>query len=320
VSTLHCASAPWLTVIMPSYCGERWIDASLRSLESEPAEGVELLLIDSSPTRATTDIARKYSGRLQIKVFERPDLSSWQTKTNFGVEASQSTHVCWLGVDDLWLPGRAAAARAWIESAPEAPLHLAPTAIIDKDGRRLGVWRCPLPAEIDLRWPFVTERLLVQNFIGAPAPVFRRDAWLACGGLDEALWYTADWDIWLKLAAHGPVRYHDNITTAFRIHGGSLTATGSRNVADFAQQMRTVVDRHLNGFSGYSRSIERAARASITVNTALASASAGDLSGLPGAASAFFRLGPFGMRRYLRDSRILERVAPRLRAKLGGVF
>jgi glycosyltransferase involved in cell wall biosynthesis len=320
VSTLNCDSAPWLTVIMPSFCGEMWIHAALRSLETEPTEGVEILLIDSSPTRSTTDIARKFSDRLRIRIFERPDLSSWQAKTNFGVEASRSTHVCWLGVDDLWLRGRAEAAREWIESAPEVPLHLAPSAVIDKDGRRLGVWRCPLPAEGDLRWPFVTERLLVQNFIGAPAPVFRRDAWLACGGVDEALWYTADWDVWLKLSASGHVRYHENITTAFRIHRGSLTTTGSRNVANIGQQMQTVLDRHLRNFSGYSKSFERAARASIIVNTALASASAGDLSGLPAAASAFFRLGPFGMRRYLRDSRIMERVTPRLRAKLGGVF
>jgi len=241
-------------------------------------------------------------------------------KTNFGVEVSQSTHICWLGVDDLWLPGRAAAARRWIESAPKAPLHLAPSAIIDRDGRRLGTWRCPLPAETELQWPFVTERLLVQNFIGAPAPVFRKDAWLACGGLDEALWYTADWDVWLKLTATGPVHYHDELTTAFRIHSGSLTATGSRNVADFEQQMRVVLDRHLNQFSGHSKDLERAARASIAVNAALASASAGDLRGLPRAASGILRLGPAGARRYLRDSRIIERVTPRLRAKLTGIF
>jgi glycosyltransferase involved in cell wall biosynthesis len=305
---------------MPSFCGEQWIDASLRSLEAELAEGVEILLIDSSPTPDTTNIARTYSDRLRLRVFERPDLSSWQTKTNFGVEASQSTHICWLGVDDLWLPGRAAAARRWIESAPKAPLHLAPSAIIDRDGRSLGVWRCPLPAGGELRWPFVTERLLVQNFIGAPAPVFRKDAWLACGGLDEGLWYTADWDVWLKLTATGPVHYHDDLTTALRIHSGSLTATGSRNVADFEQQMQIVLDRHLHQLSGHSKDVERAARASITVNRALASASAGDLSGLPRAASAIFRLGLAGMRLYLRDSRIIERVTPRLRAKLGGTF
>src|ERR1035438_6119918 len=79
-----------------------------------------------------------------------------------------------------------AGGRRWLVSWPRA---------IDQDGRKLGVWRCPLPANIELSSNLVMDRLLVQNFIAAPAPVFRRDTWLSCGGLDEKLWYTADWDI-----------------------------------------------------------------------------------------------------------------------------
>jgi glycosyltransferase involved in cell wall biosynthesis len=314
------AHAPWLTVIIPSYCGEQWIGAALSSLASEAAEGIEVLLIDSSPTPATRDIAQCYSDRLRLRVFERCDLLSWQTKTNFGVELAESSHICWLGVDDLWLPGRAAAAQSWIDTDPDAPLHLAPSAIIDKDGRKLGVWRCPLPADGELPSALVTERLLVQNFIAAPAPVFRRDAWLGCGGLDENLWYTADWDIWLKLVACRSVYYHDRVTVGFRIHDRSLTATGSRDAALFARQMEIVLNRHLSKPGGVSEGVERAARASITVNTALALASAGDLSGLFRAASEIMRLGPAGIRRYFRDSRIVDRMAPRVRAKLTGTF
>jgi glycosyltransferase involved in cell wall biosynthesis len=320
MSAPRTASTPWLTVIMPSYCGEQWIDTSLSSLAAEAADGVEVLVIDSSPTSATRDTARDYSDRLRLRVFERRDLPSWQTKTNFGVEIAESSHICWLGVDDLWLPGRAAAVRTWIEASPEASLHLAPTAIIDKGGRKLGVWRCPLPANGELRSALLTERLLVQNFVAAPAPVFRRDVWLRCGGLDENLWYTADWDIWLKLAACGSVYYHDCVTVGFRIHDGSLTVTGSRDTAAFAHQMQIVLDRHLAKVGAGSKGIERAARASITVNTALASASAGNLRGLLRAALEVVRLGPAGIHRYLRDSRIVERVAPRVRAKLTGVF
>ena len=316
----RAASAPWLTVLIPSYCGEQWIDASLSSLASEAAEGVEILVIDSSLTSTTRDIAQGYSDRLRLRVFERCDLLSWQAKTNFGVEIAESSHICWLGVDDLWLPGRAAAVRTWIEAAPNASLHLAPSAIIDKGGRKLGVWRCPLPTNGELRSALVTERLLVQNFVAAPAPVFRRDAWLGCGGLDENLWYTADWDIWLKLAAGGSVYYHDRVTVGFRIHDGSLTATGSRDSAVFARQMQIVLDRHITKLGGRSKVIERVARASITVNTALASASVGELNSLLRAASAVVRLGPAGIHRYLRDSRIVDRVAPRVRAKLMGTF
>lgn len=314
------APAPWLTVIIPSYCGERWIDASMNSIAAEAAQDVEVLLIDGSPTAATRDIAQRYADRVRLRVFERCDLTSWHSKTNFGVETAESSHICWLGVDDLWLAGRAAAVRSWIDAAPEAPLHLAPSAIIDQGGRRLGVWRCPLAANRELPPALVMERLLIQNFVAAPAPVFRRDAWLDCGGLDGNLWYTADWDMWLKLAARGPVYYHDEVTIGFRIHGGSLTVTGSRDAQDFAQQMRTVLNRHLGKIGGRAQDIEPAARASIAVNAALASASAGDLSALLRAAAQVLRLGPAGIRRYVRDSRIVDRVAPRMRAKLAGAF
>ena len=305
---------------MPSWCGERWINASLQSLEAEADPGIEILLIDSSPTPATTDIARKFSERLRLRIFERPDLQSWQKKTNFGVATANSTHICWLGVDDLWLKGRAAATRDWIEFAPRAPMHLAPSAVIDKNGRHLGTWRCPLPAGVELRWPFVTERLLVQNFVSAPAPVFRKDAWMMCGGLDESLWYTADWDVWLKLAAFGPVYYHDVLSTAFRIHGDSLTATGSRDLADFEKQMRIVLDRHLERFPSSAAAFERTARASISVNTLLAAAAGGDLRSLGRAAITILKLGPADTARYFRDSRIVERMGPRLKAKLAGTF
>jgi glycosyltransferase involved in cell wall biosynthesis len=315
---LKADGTPWLTVVIPSYCGEAWIDTSLRSLVGEADDGVEVLLIDGSPTSATRDIARRYMDRLCLRLFERCDLKSWQTKTNFGVEEATSKHICWLGVDDVWFPRRAAAVKSWIDEDAEITLHLAPCAIIDGRGRRLGAWRCPLPAGIELKSAAVTERLLVQNFISAPAPVFRRDAWLACGGLDEKLWYTADWDLWLKLVAAGPVRYHDQITVGFRVHENSLTVTGSRNARDFMEQMDMVLRRHLPNLSGGSKRVERAARASIAVNAALASVSAGEGTGLLRAVSRVLGLGPFGIYRYLRDSRILERVVPRLRAKLAG--
>jgi glycosyltransferase involved in cell wall biosynthesis len=312
------ASTPWLSVVIPSYCGEQWISTSLSSIAAEGAEGIEILVIDGSPTTATLDIARTFSRRLDLRVFERRDLASWHTKTNFGVEVAKASHICWLGVDDVWLPGRAGAARAWIGAAPEASLHLAPSVIIDRRGRKLGLWRCPLSAGGGLPSALVIERLLVQNFVAAPAPVFRKDSWLTCGGLDEKLWYTADWDMWLKLAACGQVHYHDDVTIGFRIHGGSLTVTGSRDAAEFSRQMHVVLDRHISRLYEPSKRVERAARASIVVNTALAAASGGQFNALFRAGSEILRLGPAGMCRYFRDSRIVERVAPRLRAKWGG--
>jgi len=46
----------------------------------------------------------------------------------------------------------------------------------------------------------VLQRLIVQNFLAVPAPLFRRELALQAGGMDESLWYAADWDLWLNLS------------------------------------------------------------------------------------------------------------------------
>jgi glycosyltransferase involved in cell wall biosynthesis len=310
--------APWLSVIVPSFRAEHWIDSALSSLSAQPSDGIEVVLIDGGPTSAAAERAARHALRLDLRIIERHDLSTWQSKANFGVSVARATHACLLPVDDVWLPGRAAAVRNWIGSSPDAVLHLAPSAIIDRTGRNLGWWRCPLPDEKSLEPAFVAERLLIQNFVAAPAAVFRKDRWLACGGLDEQLWYSADWDVWLKLCAEGHVVYHREATIGFRIHGDSLTVTGSRDIADFSAQMRSVLERHLPSIDDRNGRLAKIAEASVIVNCALAAASTGNYRLLGNAASAVCRLGPAGIRRYFRDSRVLDRLVPRIRARLRG--
>ena len=319
--TLRGASRPAVTLIVPVYCGEKWIEGALLSLVGEAGHDFEVIVVDSSPNRATAEIAERFADRLSLRIVERPDLDGWQAKTNFGVGLARADHVCTLHPDDLWLPGRGEEIRRWIAGAPGAVLHLAPTAIIDGAGVQRGVWRCPLPAETPLAETAVLERLLVQNFVAIPSPVFRRDAWLRCGGLDLDLWYTGDWDMWLKLAREGDVLYHDRVTAAFRVHGNSLTVSGSHDRNGFRAQMQSVLSRHIGRLpAAQAAPVKRAAAASIDVNVALAAASRGEVRSLAGAAMRLLSLGPFGLHRYLRDSRLADRVFPRVRAKLAKAF
>jgi hypothetical protein len=156
--------------------------------------------------------------------------------------------------------------------------------------------------------------------VSTPAPVFRRDAILSCGGFDERLWYTCDWDVWLKLANTGLVWHHLDITTGFRVHETSQTVTGSRNAEEFGEQLMVVFDRHLARLSHSRARVQAAGLASIKVNRALAAAAGGQWNGVLPALASVINLGPLGATRYLRDSRIVERVVPRIRAKLTGRF
>jgi hypothetical protein len=106
--------------------------------------------------------------------------------------------------------------------------------------------------------------------------------------------------------------------SAFRVHPASQTAARKLGPSEWEQQLTTVLDRHLNSWpiQGKLRaSVAQVAMASIAVNSALSAASRGE----PVSPSAVLRrllaLGPWGWHRYLRDSRIVQRVRSRLKVQ-----
>ena len=309
-------AAPFLSVVMPSFNGARWIAGALDSIRAQGEPGIEVIIVDGDEDTDTEQVVGLFSD-LNVRYFRRPDLMTWQAKTNFAVTQASAGHIAMLHVDDLWLPGRAAAAREWIAAAPDAVAHLAPSHLIDLDGGKIGTWRCPFrPSAQPIERDRLIERLLVQNFISCPAPVVLRSAWLELGGMDESLWYTADWDFYLKLAAAGPVVYHSEALTAFRIHGSSLTVSGSRDAADFERQMQIVLDRHSRGRA--SDRVMTLARKSIAINTSLAVAAAGSRAALWSALTELLSLWPKQLLDYWHWSRFGDRVIPRVRLRLAG--
>jgi hypothetical protein len=210
--------------------------------------------------------------------------------------------------------------RRQIAGAPSAGLILHACRFAGSDLRAVGTWRCPLPPRRPVRPAATVERLLVQNFIGIPGAVFRRDLALDCGALDESLWYTADWDFWLKLAASADTVYLPRPLAMFRLHPGSQTATRSRSLDEFRRQMRTVHERHLSRWSAPDAatraSVERTALAVIEVNVALAAAYHRIPVDRRRLLPALRVLRPSDWWRLARDSRLHERVLARLRAGL----
>ena len=314
-----CRPAPWLSVVMPVHNGEQFLYATLASAAAQPTDGVEFLIYNSGDDGGESRrIAERFAGRLDMQWRDTPELPSWTAKTNLGVREARATHVAMLHQDDLWLPSHLAAVRRTITDNPDAVLSIAPSLFADPDGAIVGHWNLPFRPGVIASEDFIST-LLVQSSIAIPSPVARRDAWLATGGLDDHLWFSADWDIYLKLGTRGHVAVRSETTTAFRLHRGSLTMTGSRRPGSLRPQLEQVLERHLCHLPAHSRQrIERRARASIEVNCALADASCGDKSALASAAMRLLRLGPIEAIRYVRQSRIIDRVLPRLRLAFSG--
>lgn len=308
--------SPWLSVIMPIHRGERFLASTLASAAAEEPAGVEFIVYDSGADHgASQRIAKAFEGLLSIVWHDTPDMAPWTAKTNRGVAEACAPYVAMLHQDDLWLPGHLSALKQITAASPAAALSIGPSLFIGPSGRTIGKWRLPWFPGI-YRGAKILEPLLVQNSIAIPSVIIRRDAFLDVGGMEESLWYTADWDLYLKLAEAGDVAVRSETTTAFRLHGHSLTMTGSRDLSDFRCQHERVLDDHGRSLKLCSRDTERRARASVAVNCALAAAANGKPGDLVWSVLSLFKLGPFGLVRYLRQSRILDRLLPRLKLAL----
>jgi GT2 family glycosyltransferase len=303
----------WLSVVVPTYQGARWLPQALESVRTQEDLGAcEVVAVDDGSTDGTVEVLRRFAESMPLRILQPPRTGNWIHGTNLGLREARGAYACVLHQDDAWLPGRARAVRAEVQHQPALVVH--PSVFVDEGGAPAGHWRCPLPRVRGPVEPRVfVSRLLVQNFLAMPAPVFDRALALQTGGLDESLWYAGDWDLWLRLGRRGPVRYIPEPLTAFRIHPASQTVARRTESEERRSQLQTVLERHQDAVD--ERSARAAATYSIDVNVALAAVARGEPVPALSLLAGFARLGPSAQARYLRDSRIVERVLSRLRLR-----
>ena len=165
---------------------------------------------------------------------------------------------------------------------------------VGPNGENLGPWTCPL-LEGEVPPEVVWEHLLVQNFIAIPSPVFRLREARESGAMDESIWISSDWDFWLRLTAMWPATIHRRTSDCLS-HSSRFADVGAafftRRVASAAHRSAGSRSAEMAVVGRRRRSVERVARASIEVNSALASVSRGERVRLSAAFLHLIRFGP----------------------------
>lgn len=305
---------PWLSVLMPIYNGASTLQATLDSVVDQ-AEGIEFILVDQGSTDSSVDIASRYSDSMNIRLVSAPENKNWVQNTNQALGLARASRAALLHQDDLWRPGRAALFRSMFETQPQAALWVCGADYVDHTGRCIGALLPPFGARArSFDGKAVLTKLIVQNTIALPSAAFPVTLAREIGGLDERLWYTADWNLWLDLASRGDVSWDPDRTVAFRLHSQSQTLSGSHDLNSFREQLAIPVSRHRESLPAHAedRAI-RMAEVSNLLNVWLASLYHGTRQPPWPVLSRFLALGPFCWHSFILHSRIAARVIPRLR-------
>jgi glycosyltransferase involved in cell wall biosynthesis len=89
-------------------------------------------------------------------------------------------------------------------------------------------------------WTNALEAFAVSNRVRPPGIVVRRAAYERVGGYRTELPHAADWDMWTRLAAHGPIVFVDEVLAVYRRHNTSDSWPRIRTGANVRERVTAI--------------------------------------------------------------------------------
>lgn len=116
------AQAPWLSVLVPVYKVEPYLEHCIRSVIDQADTGIEILLLDDASPDRSGEIARnlQQQHREQVRVFKHDTNRGLSAARNTLLSHARGDYVWFLDSDDFLLPGAVARVRKVIvDHAPD---------------------------------------------------------------------------------------------------------------------------------------------------------------------------------------------------------
>ncbi len=196
-------SIPVVTVVVPSYNAEGFIEETLQSVLGQSVQAVEVIVVDDGSTDRTCEIASRLDPRVRVIQQSRAGVC---VARNRGLEEARGRFICFLDHDDVWHPEKLAVQLKLF--AHDSELALVNTAATlwaqDLNGQfppaATVLETAPSPEVDSYRSGWIYHHLLVESFILTSTAMLRVEAVREVGAFDPQLPYSEDWDLWFRLS------------------------------------------------------------------------------------------------------------------------
>lgn len=210
-----------VSVVIPARNGlPDVLDAVDSALAQQPPP-FEVIVVDDASTDGTAAAVReKFGDRVRV-VAGRFDGAA--AARNAGWRAASGQWVALLDADDLWFPGKLAAALELLERHPEAAWFFSDGAFRSLNGEWRDSW---FSLYADIPDPYIGQPvagLIDVNFILTSSVVVRRDALESLGGFVDTMSHAEDIDLWIRLARRWPAAATTRRLVRYQHLPGGLT-------------------------------------------------------------------------------------------------
>jgi len=226
---------PLVSIIIPSYGGEKYLEEAIRSVFAQTYRDYELIVVDDgSPFAGVARICRKYEGKVN---YVRQENAGQAAARNTAIVKSRGQYVAFLDDDDVWMPEKLEKQVSYYEE-------------LEKNGKDVGLIYSG-HEHIDERGGLIHRVLLrssgknygaliFMDFVGTPSSVIIKRAVLDDIGLfDEKINNTEDYDLWLRIGR----KYEIYSVNEYLIRYRNWRGSASKNAALKIRHHYTLLER-----------------------------------------------------------------------------
>lgn len=229
---------PKVTVIIPSYNCEAYIAETIDSILNQTFRDIELIVVDDGSTDRTQEIVKGYGEPVRLITQQNARVCAAR---NRGIREAKGEFICLMDHDDYWFPEKLSRQIEEFERHPEAGAVFS-TFIRwyrDKDGNfpaPESYDRASVTDDTDPEFTgWIYHQFLLDCWMLTSSAMFRKEVFDKCGMFDEALPYSEDWELWIRMSRHYPMVKLNRPYTLYRQH----PLQGNRIVRDI--DYRTVL-------------------------------------------------------------------------------
>jgi teichuronic acid biosynthesis glycosyltransferase TuaG len=232
---------PKISIVMPAYNAEAYIQETLESIASQTYADFECIVVNDGSKDKTLDLVLEFQKKdNRFKSISIENSGGPAKPRNLGIAAAGGEYISLFDSDDLMHPEKLALSVSALDRHPKADILFTNFASIDEQGRLL---KNNYLADYELLWRMLDESpnlgqvtaiaaekfyegVCTVNFVGTSSVVLRRSGLSEGNAFNESLKNSDDRLFWMQFSKNHNAIFIDVVLHQYRVQKGGISNQG----------------------------------------------------------------------------------------------
>ncbi len=238
-----------ISVILPTYNGERYLREAMESILNQTYAEIELIVVDDCSTDRTLEIVQDIAQKdARVKIYHNDRNLKLPRSLNEGFSKATGEYFTWTSDDNIYKKDALQKMLRVMQEDPAVDIVYALFDIIDSQG--------------NIKGAVTKEQCAISNIYGnnpvGACFLYKRQVHEKLNGYNPDCFLVEDYDFWLRAQRYFHFQLIEESLYSYRVHGGSLTekhkaAIEKATAERIEEELEQIKERDARVMLGYER-------------------------------------------------------------------